>query len=137
MINSILPQILQLPKIIDKRGNLSFFENMKQIPFCIKRTYWIYDVPGGESRGSHANKETNEFIVALSGSFDVILDNGKDIKKFSMNRAYYGLLIPKMYWRSIENFSTNSLALIVSDKEYNKEDFIHDYETFINLRMKI
>lgn len=128
------PKIIELPKIIDKRGNLSFFENPRQIPFEIARTYWIYDVPGGESRGSHAFKEQQEFIVALSGSFDVVLNDGKEEIKFSLNRSYYGLFIPNMYWRRLENFSTNSLALIVSDKLFDERDYIRDFEQFKTLR---
>lgn len=124
------PKLLNLPKILDKRGNLSFFEHPNQLPFQIARTYWIYDVPGGEVRGSHAFKEQQEFIVALSGSFDVILHNGMTEQKFSLNRSYNGLYIPKMYWRSIENFSTNSLALIVSDKVYDEDDYIRDFQEF-------
>lgn len=128
------PFIIQLPKIIDKRGNLSFFEYPKQLPFKIARTYWIYDVPGGEIRGSHAFKEQQEFIIALSGSFDVVLHNGEKEEKFSLNRSYYGLYVPKMYWRRLENFSTNSLALIVSDKHFNANDYIRDFEEFKRLR---
>ena len=124
------PQIINLPKIIDKRGNLSFFENPKQLPFEIARTYWIYDVPGGEIRGSHAFKEQQEFIVALSGSFDVVLHDGNEEIKFSLNRSYYGVFIPKMYWRRMENFSTNALALIVSDKHFDEKDYIRDFEEF-------
>ena len=126
-------KIIQLPKILDKRGNLSFFESPNQIPFEIKRTYWIYDVPGGEVRGSHAFREQQEFIIALSGSFDIVLNDGLKEEKFSLNRSYYGLLIPKMYWRKLENFSTNSLALIVSDKAYNEADYIRDFEEFIKI----
>lgn len=126
------PQIINLPKILDKRGNLSFFEHPKQLPFEIARTYWIYDVPGGEIRGSHAFKEQQEFIVALSGSFDVVLHDGEKEEKFSLNRSYYGLYIPRMYWRRLENFSTNSLALIVSDKAYNANDYIRNFEEFKN-----
>lgn len=128
------PQIINLPKIIDKRGNLSFFENPKQLPFEIARTYWIYDVPGGETRGSHAFKEQQEFIVALSGSFDIVLHNGNEEIKFSLNRSYYGLFIPRMYWRRLENFSTNALALIVSDKHFDENDYIRDFEEFKKLR---
>lgn len=128
------PQIINLPKIIDKRGNLSFFENPKQLPFEIARTYWIYDVPGGETRGSHAFKEQHEFIIALSGSFDIVLHNGNEEIKFSLNRSYYGLFIPKMYWRRLENFSTNALALIVSDKHFDENDYIRDFEEFKKLR---
>ncbi len=127
------PRIIELPKIYDKRGNLSFFEHPNQLPFEIERTYWIYDVPGGEVRGSHAFREQQEFIIALSGSFDVVLTNGKEEHRFSLNRSYYGLLIPKMYWRKLENFSTNSLALIVSDKAYNEADYIRDFEEFIKI----
>ncbi|TDX84748.1 sugar 3,4-ketoisomerase [Epilithonimonas xixisoli] len=127
------PRIIELPKIYDKRGNLSFFEHPNQLPFEIERTYWIYDVPGGEVRGSHAFREQQEFIIALSGSFDVVLNDGKEEQRFSLNRSYYGLLIPKMYWRKLENFSTNSLALIVSDKAYNEADYIRDFEEFIKI----
>ncbi|MGG7470463.1 sugar 3,4-ketoisomerase [Chryseobacterium arthrosphaerae] len=124
------PKIIELPKIYDKRGNLSFFEHPNQLPFEIQRTYWVYDVPGGEVRGSHAFKEQQEFIIALSGSFDVVIHNGKSEQRFSLNRSYYGLYVPQMFWRRLENFSTNSLALIVSDKEYNENDYIRNFEEF-------
>ena len=130
MRNCVEPYLIELPKILDKRGNLSFFENSNQIPFEIKRTYWIYDVPGGELRGSHAFKRQQEFIVALSGSFDITIHDGVNEKIFSMNRSYYGLYIPKMMWRKIDNFSTNSLALIVSDSMFDAEDYIRDFELF-------
>lgn len=122
--------IIELPKIQDIRGNLSFIESENHIPFKINRTYWIYDVPGGEIRGGHAYVSLNEFIVALSGSFDIVLDNGKEKKKYTLNRSYYGLYIPKMIWRQIENFSTNSLALILASEEYNEADYIRDYEQY-------
>lgn len=128
------PQIIQLPKIQDPRGNLSFFQHPNQLPFELKRTYWVYDVPGGEVRGSHAFKEQTEFIIALSGSFDVVLHDGENEQRFSLNRSYYGLLVPKMYWRKLENFSTNSLALIVSDKLYDVNDYIRDFEEFKTLK---
>ena len=124
------PQIIELPKITDPRGNLSVIEEFKDIPFKIERTYWIYDVPGGEARGGHAYKENQEFIVALSGSFDVILDDGKEKQKFHLNRSYYGLYVPKGYWREMENFSTNSLALVLSSTKYSVNDYIRDYEKF-------
>ncbi len=130
----MLAKIIELPKIIDQRGNLSFFEFPNQIPFKIKRIYWIYDVPGGEVRGSHAFKEQQEFIIALSGSFDVVLHNGIKEEVFSLNRSYYGLYIPKLYWRKLENFSTNSLALIVSDKLYDENDYIRDFDEFRTLK---
>ena len=127
-------KLLQLPKIEDPRGNLSFFESPRQLPFEIARTYWIYDVPGGETRGSHAFKEQQEFIIALSGSFDVVLHDGFQEHKFSLNRSYYGLFVPKMFWRKLENFSTNSLALIVSDKKFSGDDYIRDFEEFKKLK---
>jgi len=123
-------QIIQLPKIEDPRGNLSFFETNNHVPFSIARTYWIYDVPGGEIRGGHAFKQQQEFIIALSGSFEVVLQDGKNEKRFLLNRSYYGLYIPQMIWRSLENFSTNSLALIVSDSVYAEFDYIRDFEIY-------
>lgn len=125
-----LPEILKLPQILDDRGNLSFVEELKHIPFEIKRSYWIYDVPGGAVRGGHAYRENDEFVIALSGSFDVVLDNGLDKNVYHLNRSYYGLYIPRMIWRSMENFSTNSLALVVSSAEYDEKDYIRDYEIF-------
>ena len=127
-------KVIELPRIQDPRGNLTFFEYPKQIPFEIARTYWIYDVPGGETRGSHAFKAQQEFIVALSGSFDIILNDGIQEYKYTLNRSYNGVLIPKMFWRRLENFSTNSLALIVSDKSYDVNDYIRDFETFKKLK---
>jgi dTDP-4-dehydrorhamnose 3,5-epimerase-like enzyme len=127
-------QIINLPKILDSRGNLSFVEELNHIPFKIKRTYWIYDVPGGEERGGHAYKENEEFVIALSGSFDVVIDNGNKKEIFSLNRSYYGLYIPKMLWRQMNNFSTNSLALILSSTEYDENDYIRDYELFKEMK---
>ena len=124
-------QLVDVPKILDERGNLSFIEELNHIPFQIKRTYWIYDVPGGEVRGGHAYKTLHEFIVALSGSFDVVLDDGKTKKTYSLNRSYYGLYIPNMIWRSIENFSTNSLCMILASEKYDENDYVRDYEEFI------
>ena len=126
-------QIIDLPKILDKRGNLSIIEQYKNIPFKIVRTYWIYDVPGGEKRGGHAYRENEEFIVALSGSFDVMLDNGKTRMKFSLNRSYYGLYVPKGLWREMDNFSTNSLALVLASTPYDAGGYIYDYNDFIDL----
>ena len=123
-------ELIELPKILDKRGNLSFFENSNQIPFDIKRTYWIYDVPGGELRGSHAFKKSHEFIIALSGSFDIVLHDGNKEKKYSLNKSYYGLYVPNLLWRRLENFSTNSLALIVSSISYDSHDYIRGFEEF-------
>ena len=122
--------IIQLPKFLDERGNLSVIEGMKEIPFRIERAYWIYDVPGGVQRGGHAYKENQEFIVAMSGSFDVILDDGKEKQTFHLNRSYYGLYVPKELWREMDNFSTNSLALVLSSTKYDVNDYIRDYEEF-------
>ena len=124
------PEIIQLPKFLDARGNLSFIEENNHVPFKIERAYWIYDVPGGEKRGGHAYRENEEFIVALSGSFDVILDDGCERKTFSLNRSYYGLYVPKGMWREMENFSTNSLALVLSSTKFDVGDYIRDYEVF-------
>ena len=124
-------RIIELPKFLDARGNLSFLEQENHIPFVIKRTYWLYDVPGGECRGGHAYKENQEFIVALSGSFDVVLDDGNEKKTFTLNRSYYGLYVPKGLWREMGNFSTNSLALIVSSTNYDEKDYIRDYDEFL------
>ena len=124
--------IIQLPKILDQRGNLSFLEGNRHIPFEIKRVFWIYDVPGGETRGGHAYHESQEFIIALSGSFDVVLNDGKNEQRFSLNRSYYGLYVPKMTWRQMENFSTNSLALVLSSTKYTEDDYIHDFDDFIH-----
>lgn len=124
-------KIINLPKIEDPRGNLSIIEEEKNIPFKIERTYWIYDVPGGQIRGGHAFKEQQEFIVALSGSFDVVVDDGKEKKIFSLNRSYYGLFIPAGLWRQMENFSTNSLAMVLSSTEFSEDDYIRDYDEFL------
>jgi dTDP-4-dehydrorhamnose 3,5-epimerase-like enzyme len=125
-------RIINLPKILDERGNLSFFQNEDHLPFSIQRVYWIYDVPGGEVRGGHAYRKMQEFIIALSGSFDVVLFDGKEEKKYTLNRSYYGLYVPKMVWRSMENFSTNALAFVASDSFYDEQDYIRDKNTFIN-----
>ena len=118
-------KIIDLPKFLDARGNLSFVEEFKHVPFKIKRVYWIYDVPGGETRGGHAYNENQEFIIALSGSFDVILDDRKERK------SYYGLYVPKGMWRSMENFSTNSLALVLSSTKYDEGDYIRNYNEYL------
>ena len=124
-------RIINLPKIFDQRGNLSFVEEENHIPFKIVRTFWIYDVPGGEERGGHAYRETEEFIIALSGSFDVVLDDGKgNVQTFQLNRSYYGLYVPKMIWRQMTNFSTNSVAIILASTPYDAEDYIRNYDIF-------
>ena len=129
-------KIIQLPKILDERGNLTFIEQNNHIPFLIKRTYWIYDVPGGEIRGGHAFKVQQEFIIALSGSFDVVVDDGNAKQTFSLNRSYYGLFIPAGIWRQMQNFSTNSLAFIISSTTYDQTDYIRNYNEFMKTVQK-
>jgi dTDP-4-dehydrorhamnose 3,5-epimerase-like enzyme len=124
---------IDLPKFTDPRGNLSVIEGNVHIPFKIKRIYWIYDVPGGATRGGHAYKNLHEFIVALSGSFDVVLDDGKDKISKPLNRSYYGLYVPNLIWRSLENFSTNSVCMILASENYNENDYIRDYDEFLEL----
>ncbi len=123
-------KILSLPKISDPRGNLSIIEQIKQVPFEIKRVHWVYDVPGGYDRGGHAYKETEEFIVALSGSFDVVIDDGRVKTTYQLNRSYFGLYVPKGMWRTMTNFSTNSLALVLSSTEYDENDYVSDYKEY-------
>lgn len=127
-------RLVELPRYLDIRGNLSFVEQYNQIPFEIRRTYWIYDVPGGECRGGHAYKNTEEFIIALSGGFDVTINDGVNSRKFTLNRSYYGLYIPKGLWRSMDNFSTNSFALEFASTLYDANDYIRDYNHYIILK---
>lgn len=124
-------RIMDLPKILDNRGNLSFIESGRPTPFVMKRAYWIYDVPGGETRGGHAYKTLQEFIVALSGSFDVVLDDGRNRKIVSLNRSYFGLYVPNMIWRYLENFSTNAVCMILASEHYSEGDYLRDYKHFI------
>ena len=127
-------RVIELPRFLDVRGNLSFVEQLNHIPFEIKRTYWIYDVPGGESRGGHAFKENQEFIVAISGAFDVVVDDGTNKKTFTLNRSYFGLYVPVGLWREMVNFSTNSLALEFGSEHYDKEDYIRSYDDFLKMK---
>ncbi len=129
-----LPQIIDLPRFLDARGNLSFVEQNNHIPFEISRTYWIYDVPGGESRGGHAFRQNEEFIIALSGAFDVVVDDGATKQTFTLNRSYYGLYVPAGLWREIVNFSTNSFALEFGSLHYQPDDYIRDYDEFLKLK---
>lgn len=130
----IEPQIIDFPKICDPRGNLSFIESEGHVPFEIKRCYWIYDVPGGMFRNGHAFREQDELIVALSGSFDVVLNDGTGEKRYHMSRSYYGLYVPHMTWRAIDNFSTNSVALVLSSTCYEPSDYIEDFNEFLKLK---
>jgi dTDP-4-dehydrorhamnose 3,5-epimerase-like enzyme len=124
---------LDIPKILDERGNLSFIEKGVDLKFDIKRVYWIYDVPGGEIRGGHAFKVQKEVIIALSGSFDVVLHDGVTSCRYSLNRSYKGLYVPEMYWRHMENFSTNAVCLVLASTFYSEKDYIYDFETYTNL----
>ena len=127
-------KIIELPRFLDARGNLSFVEQNNHIPFEIKRTYWIYDVPRGEERGGHAFRQNEEFIVALSGAFDVVVDDGLHKKTFSLNHSYYGLYVPNGLWREMNNFSTNSFALEFGSTHYDKADYIRSYDEFLKLK---
>lgn len=127
-------KFVQLPRILDCRGNLSFVEEKAHIPFEVKRIYWLYDVPGGECRGGHAYRTNEEFIIAMSGSFDVVIDDGKERKVFSLNRSYYGLYVPAGLWREIENFSTNAVALEFGSIHYDESDYVFDYDEFLKLK---
>lgn len=127
-------KIIQLPKILDPRGNLSFLESGNHVPFDIQRTYWIYDVPGGEIRGGHAFNLQKEFIIVLSGSLDVIIYDGTKEKKFSLNRSYYGLYVPNGVWRHMENFATNTLVLILSNTVFEESDYIRDKDKYLKLK---
>ena len=124
---------LDIPKILDERGNLSFIEKGSVLSFDMQRVYWIYDVPGGEIRGGHAFKKQKEVIIALSGSFDVVLHDGLTSNRYSLNRSYKGLYVPEMVWRHMENFSTNAVCLVLASTFYSKEDYVYDFETFVNL----
>ena len=126
--------LVELPKFEDPRGNLSFIEEEKHIPFQIERTYWIYDVPGGQIRGGHAFKKQQELVVALSGSFDVLVNDGKEQKTYSLNRSYYGLYLPAGLWRQMQNFSTNSLAMVLSSTRFSEEDYIREYADFLKYK---
>lgn len=128
--------IIQFPKILDDRGNLTFVEANRHVPFRISRVYWIYDVPGGESRGSHAYRQLEEVIVALSGSFEVFLNDGMAQKTITLNRAYYGLYVPTMIWRRMQHFSTNAVALVLASLPYSAEDYIRDYDEFKRINQR-
>jgi WxcM-like, C-terminal len=129
-----MTRLIDLPKIPDPRGNLSFIEGGSHIPFRVRRTYWIYDVPGGERRGGHAYRTLHEFFVALSGSFDVVLDNGRGARQtVVLNRSYVGLHVPPMTWRHLENFSTNAVCLILASEHYDESDYVRDRNEFNTL----
>lgn len=126
-------KIIDLPKYEDPRGNLSVIEGDVHIPFDIKRVYYLYDVPGGSSRAGHGHKELQQLIIAMSGSFDVIVDDGFERKKFHLNRSYYGLYIPKLMWREVENFSSGGVCLVLASTKYEQDDYYHDYDDFVDV----
>lgn len=123
---------IDLPRILEERGNLTFLEGNNHLPFEIKRVYWIYDVPGGETRGGHAFKEQDEFIIALSGSFDVVVKDGINESRYHLNRSYFGIYIPHNVWREMDNFSTNSVVLVCSSTLFSEDDYIRDFDDYIN-----
>ena len=125
-------RIIDLPKISDPRGNLSFIEGGQHIPFDIKRVYYLYDVPGGSDRGSHAHKNLHQFIIAMSGSFDVVLDDGKEKKRFHLNRSYYGLYVCPIMWRDLDNFSSGSVSMVLASAHYDEADYLRDYDQFMS-----
>jgi hypothetical protein len=130
----MVPEIINLPKFLDLRGNLSYIEEDTHLPFKIRRVYWIYDVPGGELRGGHAFRETEELIIALSGSFDVLLNDAVKEMRFHLSRSYYGVFVPRLIWRTLENFSTNSLALVIASTDFSADDYLRDFEEFKTLK---
>jgi hypothetical protein len=130
-------KLFNLPKISDPRGNLSFIEGGHHIPFDIKRVYYLYDVPGGSDRGSHAHKNLHQFIVAMSGSFDVVLDDGKEKKRFHLNRSYYGLYVCPMMWRELDNFSSGAVCMVLASEHFSEADYIREYQEFLNITNNI
>ena len=126
-------KLIELPKILDPRGNLSFIEGGQHIPFDIKRVFYLYDVPGGSDRGSHAHKNLHQFIVAMSGSFDVVLDDGKGKKRFHLNRSYYGLYVCPMMWQYLDNFSSGAVCMVLASSHYDEAEYIRDYSEFLTM----
>lgn len=127
-------RIVDLPRITDPRGNLTFIEGAGQVPFPIARVYYLYDVPGGESRGGHAHRDLQQLVVAAAGSFDVIVDDGTETARYHLNRSYYGLLIPRLTWRELGNFSTGSVCLVLASQRYEEDDYYRDYDEFLRTR---
>lgn len=124
-------KILELPKISDARGNLSFIEGGKHVPFDIRRVYYLYDVPGGTDRGSHGHWRLHQFIVAAAGSFDVVLDDGRERRRFHLSRSYFGLYVCPMIWRNLDNFSSGAVCMVLASEHYDAEDYIHNYDDFL------
>ena len=130
-------RIMGLPKVDDARGNLTFIEEDSHVPFKIKRVYYLYDIPGGESRGGHAHKKLEQFIIAANGSFDVVIDDGYNSMRFHLNRSYYGLYIPRMVWRELDNFSSGSVCLVLASEHYEEEDYIRNYDEFKKTKINL
>ena len=124
-------QVIELPKIADPRGNLTFIEGNRHIPFAVQRVYYLYDVPGGSERGGHAHKNLHEFIIAMSGSFDVVLQDGSEKRRFHLNRSYYGLYVCPMIWRELDNFSSGSVCLVLASNLYDEGDYYRDYNVYL------
>jgi hypothetical protein len=124
-------RLINLPKIADPRGNLTFLENNRHIPFAVQRVFYLYDVPGGAERAGHALKKCHQFLIAMSGSFDVIVYNGKNQQRFHLNRSYYGLYLPPMFWREIDNFSSGSVCLALASEPYDEKDYFRDYNQYL------
>jgi hypothetical protein len=125
-------RIIELPKILEPRGNLTFIEGNRHIPFDIQRVYYLYDVPGGAERGGHAHKALHQLIIAMSGSFDVLLDDGHNKKRFHLNRSYYGLYVCPMIWRELDNFSSGSVCMVLASNRYDESDYYREYNLFLN-----
>lgn len=126
-------RIIELPKVADPRGNLTFIEGQQHVPFPIQRVYYLYDVPGGESRGGHAHRQLEQLIIAASGSFDVVLDDGLRRERHFLNRSYFGLYVPRMVWRELENFSSGSVCLVLASEHYDAADYYRNYEEFLEV----
>jgi oxalate decarboxylase/phosphoglucose isomerase-like protein (cupin superfamily) len=129
-------RIIYLPKVTDARGNLTAIEENQQVPFAIRRVYYVYDIPGGESRGGHAHKQQQECIIAATGSFDVILDDGTNKWRHHLNRSYYGIYVPQLIWRELDNFSTGSVCLVLASDHFDEADYLRDYNDFVKFVKK-
>ena len=130
-------RLVDLPRVTDPRGNLTFIEGGSQVPFDVARVYYLYDVPGGESRGGHAHRQLEQLIIAAAGSFDVLVDDGVDSARFHLNRSYYGLYLPRLTWRELGNFSTGSVCLVLASQRYAEDDYYRDYADFLAARLAV